>query len=1000
MRMFNSVEVIRRAVVLALCLAAPSGAADKAGARGPAGRQSGELRDAQPLTTLAAGVPVERELAQGERHGYQLALAEGQYFKIIIKQFDLSVRVSLAQPDGESYFVIDIPQRTPEVVVERVAESSGLYRLDVIARTKAPTGQYEIRVVEVRPATADEGALQQARDLFRRQLALNREGKYAEALPLMTRVLEIRERVLGPESLEVAETMGFLAADYTLVGDYAGAELLQLRVLEIKRKAFGPDAPEVASETRSLGVLYYNKGDYLKAEEMLRKALSIFAAARQTENLTVASSYTYLGNIYDDRGDYEKAEDFYRRSLAVREKLFGPNHFHLAASYASIGRVAYAAGDYAKAEQMFGRALALAEQSLGQDNPGLSGYRNDIAAAYVAGGDYTKAEAQYRQALSAHERLGAMSSPAVQETLYGLARLSAARGAVPDAVKFDARAGELEERYVGLNLAAGSERQKLALLATMSERTDQVISLNMQLAPGDRDAASLAALTLLRRKGRALDAMADTFNVLRRRSGPQDGALLDQLSEVTSRLARLLLNGPQAASPEEHQRAVKALEEWKEELEAEISRRSAEFRTQSRPVTLEAVEAATPTHAALVEFVSYRPFDPKARGAGKGFGEARYAVYVLRGRGAVQGKDLGAAKEIDAAVEALRQALRDPARSDVRRLARAVDEKVMRPVRALAGDAAQLLVSPDGALNLIPFEALVDEGGKYLVERYSFSYLTSGRDLLRFQTAGVSRGGPVVLADPAFGEPAVVAAGGGARQGAGARVRFDYSQFFFGPLPGVGAEVRALKGLLPQATFLTGEQATKAALKRVRGPIILHIATHGFFLTDDARAGGRPPSRPDGATRVGGPTSRVENPLLRSGLALAGANRGIGGDDDGVLTAFEIARLDLWGTKLVVLSACDTGLGEVRRGDGVYGLRRAFVLAGAESQLMSLWPVSDRGTRDLMVSYYKSLMGGEGRGEALRGARLQLLRSRARSHPYYWAGFIQTGDWANLKGER
>jgi CHAT domain-containing protein/Tfp pilus assembly protein PilF len=874
-------------------------------------RQSVEPRDAQKLTTLAAGVPVERELAEGARHGYQLALAEGQYFKVVIKQLGLSVRVSLGQPDGESYFVIDIPERTPEVVIERVAESSGVYRLDVIARTKAPTGRYEIRVAEVRPATADEGALQQARDLFRRRRSLVREGKYAEAIPLMARVLEIRERVLGPESLEVAEALGFLATDYTLVGDYASAEPLQLRTLEIKKKALGPDDPQVASTTHSLGVLYYDKGDYLKAEEMLQKALSIFDAARQMDNLTVASDFSYLGNIYADRGDYEKAEGFYRRSLAVREKLFGPNHFHLAASFAAIGRVAYAAGDYAKAEQMFGHALALAEQAHGQDGLGLTGYRNDLATAYAAEGDYAKAEGQYRLALSAHERRAAMSSPDVQETLFGLARLYAARGAAPEALKFQARAGELEERYIGLNLTAGSERQKLALLATLSERTDRAISLNMQLAPGDPDAAALAALTLLRRKGRALDAMADTFNVLRQRAGSQERTLLDRLSEVTSKMARLVLNGPQGASPEEHQSAVKALEEQKEGLEAEVSRRSAEFRTQSQPVTLEAVEAATPARAALVEFAVYRPFDPKAKGAGKEFGETRYAAYVLRGRGAVQGKDLGAAKEIDAAVDTLRRALRDPARGDVRRLARAVDEKVMRPVRALVGDAAQLLVSPDGELNLIPFEALVDEKGKYLVERYSFSYLTSRRDLLRFQAAGESRGGPVILADPAFGEPSVVAAGGGAGQGGGARARLDYSQFFFGPLPGVGAEVRALKGLLPQATFLTGEQATKAALKRVGGPSILHIATHGFFLTDGARAGGRPPSRADDAARGGRPVARAENPLLRSGLALAGANRGLGGDDDGVLTAFEIARLDLWGTKLVVLSACDTGLGEV-----------------------------------------------------------------------------------------
>jgi CHAT domain-containing protein len=162
------------------------------------------------------------------------------------------------------------------------------------------------------------------------------------------------------------------------------------------------------------------------------------------------------------------------------------------------------------------------------------------------------------------------------------------------------------------------------------------------------------------------------------------------------------------------------------------------------------------------------------------------------------------------------------------------------------------------------------------------------------------------------------------------------------------------------------------------------------------------PGAPD--TRLGKWVAQVENPLLRSGLALAGANQGRSGpngEDDGVLTATEAAGLDLWGTKLVVLSACDTGVGEVKQGDGVYGLRRALVLAGAESQMMSLWPVSDRSTRDLMIGYYQGLQQGQGRSEALRQVQLQMLRDRARRHhPYYWASFIQSGEWANLEGRR
>ena len=186
------------------------------------------------------------------------------------------------------------------------------------------------------------------------------------------------------------------------------------------------------------------------------------------------------------------------------------------------------------------------------------------------------------------------------------------------------------------------------------------------------------------------------------------------------------------------------------------------------------------------------------------------------------------------------------------------------------------------------------------------------------------------------------------------------------------------------------------------GPSILHIATHGFFLQDEqqATAENGAATQAKDSTRLGKLVAHVENPLLRSGLALAGANQSSNGNTDGILTALEVAGLDLWGTKLVVLSACDTGVGEVKNGDGVYGLRRALVLAGAESQIMSLWAVSDLSTRDLIVGYYRALLQGTGRGEALRQAQLQMLKDKAHRHPYYWAGFIQTGEWANLEGKR
>jgi CHAT domain-containing protein len=176
----------------------------------------------------------------------------------------------------------------------------------------------------------------------------------------------------------------------------------------------------------------------------------------------------------------------------------------------------------------------------------------------------------------------------------------------------------------------------------------------------------------------------------------------------------------------------------------------------------------------------------------------------------------------------------------------------------------------------------------------------------------------------------------------------------------------------------------------------LHIATHGFFLPE----GGAPASSSPDDLRALRTKASIDNPLLRSGLALAGANLRRSREEDGILTALEAANLDLWGTKLVTLSACDTGNGVVRTGEGVYGLRRAFVLAGTETLVMSLWPVSDLITRETMAGYYSGLKQGLGRGAALRRMQLRMLRRPGRAHPFYWASFIQAGEWGSLDGRR
>jgi CHAT domain-containing protein/Tfp pilus assembly protein PilF len=862
------------------------------------------------------------------------------------------------------------------------------------------------RALSIRRTALGEEHPDVALSLYSLALIYRDQGDYAKAEPLYEQALAILEKTLRPEHLLVARMLNNLANLYSDRGNYAKSESMHQRVLAIWEKALGSQDRVVAIALNNLALLYSRKGDYPKAEMLHQRALAINEKALGPEHPTLAVSLNNLAGLYADLGDYSKAEMFHQRALTIREKSLGPEHLAVTSSLHGLANLYRDRGEYRKAEPLYQRALAIRERELGPEHPRVAVCLNDLASLYHSSGRYWKAESLLQRTLAIREKVLGAEHPDVATTLSGLARLNAAKGDIAKAITFQLRANAVAERNLMLNLALGSERQKLAYLALFSEQTDLAFSLHSESAPSDSQALYLAFTTLLHRKGRGLDAIADTIANLRRHATLENQALLDQLVEARSHLAATALREPDRTNLGVYRTRLKLLEEKVENIEAQLSARSAEFRAQAQPVTLSAVQAALPRDSALVEFAVFTPRYPRT-GKSK---PPRYLVYVLTARGQPKWVDLGNAAIIDRAVDAWRQALRDPNRRDVKRLAREADEKIMRPVRSLLGELRHLLIAPDGLLNLIPFAALMNERYQYLAERYTVSYLTSGRDLLRLQTTAPSLNAPLIMANPIFGRVETLAVRGSHDSGnsqAGDQVwgQIDPAVIFFQSLPGTEHEALAIKALLPEASLLLRERATETALKQSKAPRILHIATHGFFLSDQEAPPAEIHDIPgDDALRVplrlSKRAAKIENPLLRSGLALAGVNEHQRGDDDGVVTALEVASLNLWGTRLVVLSGCDTGVGEVKNGEGVYGLRRALVLAGSETQIMSLWPVPDNETGNFMADYYRRLLKGEGRGEALRQIQLKMLKNAKLRHPHYWGSFIQAGEWANLEGQR
>jgi CHAT domain-containing protein/Flp pilus assembly protein TadD len=1101
---------------------------------------------------LEPGKTIERELTGGQSHSYQISLAAGQYVRLVVDQRGIDVVVRLFGPDGELIAEFDSgPMLQGSDTASWVAEEVGAYRLDVMTRQKkAATGRYGIQVAELRGATESDRASFEADTLYREFIKLRQSGKYNEARTVGERMIALREKALGTDHPDTAQALNSLGILYNIMDNDAQAEQLFQRALAIWEKTLGPEHPALAKALNNLAGIYRTRSDYARAEALLKRALTIDVKVLGSEHPDVAQDYNNLAVIYDDRGDSTKAEPLYKRALAIWEKTLGPEHPALAQALNNLAGIYKTRSDYAQAEELFQRALSIFEKAAGPEHPivvkallnlaGVCKERGDYAQAealclraltiskkalgpnhpevarglfnlaviYRKRGDYAQAAPLYERALANVEMALGADHTDMAEILNELAMLHTAKDDIGEAIVALSRANAIDERNFTLILAGGSERQKLAFLDLYSKWTNLTLSLQSEFAPNDPQALNLAFTTVLRRKARGLDAMADTLATIRRHATPQDREDFDKLKDARSQLAALKLADPGAVRPDTYQRRVKDLEDAIDDLEAKLSSRSGNYRKQSQPATLSAIQAALPVSSALIEFAYFTPLNPKTEKTEP----PRYLAYLLAPQGQPRWIDLGKAAPIDQAIDDWRKALRDPVRTDVKRLARALDKLVMQPVRAILGDMpgnpSNLLIAPDGALNLIPFAALVDEKTRYLIERYAITYLTSGRDLLRLQTSEPSKGAPIIVANPDFGSFATVAMRGArnSRKSPGSaktQLQKDPTKFYFQPLPSTEDEALAIRALLPKASLLAREDATETALKQAIGPQILHIATHGFFLDYQAPAPVEDdPSRisapattglssgraapytiqieaapaletaqervnglkaqgidayivrsevkrkgtfyrvrvgnfrtqaeawnhgvglrekrittdffvaryepPQGDliaqlsnTRLSKFATQIKDPLLRSGLALAGANHGKSGDDDGVLTALEAAYLDLSGTQLVVLSACDTGVGEVKNGEGVQGLRRALVLAGSESQVMSLWPISDEATKDLMIPYYKALQEGKGRSEGLRKVQLRMLRGRKdRQHPFYWAAFIQSGEWANLDSQR
>ena len=899
------------------------------------------------------------------------------------------------------------------------------------------------QVLEIRKKVLGENHPNYADSLHALAELYQRQGDYARAEPLYRQAVEIAKKVFGENHPNYSAGLNNLAFLYELQGDYARAEPLYRQTVEIAKKVFGENHPNYGKCLNNLATLYLAQGDNARAEPLFQKAHEITKKALGENHPDCAIILDTLAGLYHDDA---RAERIYLQSLEIYKKAVGEKHPLYAISLERLASMYVAQGQYARAEPLFQKALEIVKKALGEDHPNYASSLGHLAGLYRAQGDYARAEPLFRQALEIRKKVLGENHPYYASSLNDLAKLYQAQADYARAEPLVRQGAAIIRRHIEATSIVQSERQQLAMLQDNRECLDQYLNL---AAGSGRFAAAVYA-----------ESLAWKGIVLRRnrlaRAGTQSPELAEtftQLQRVTTQLTRLAWAMPDPKQEANWRERTAKLSAEKEELEAQLSAHSAEYRRAKRQVTLEEVQTALPQDAVLIDFVEYTHFTPADKKAGtKKAGERRLLSFILATGRSAELVPLGVVQPINEAIEAWRVSCGTSA--DGTKAARLLRERLWEPIEGKLHGAKVVFLSPDGVLSRLPFAALPGKApGSYLIEEHTFAVVPvpqlipelaceDGRKQLQKNLllmgnvdydADVRSTGFNQNPDqqpPGRHVPMVVVGGTASKT------------LHFGPLPGTEGEVVAIERLYRAdvggdgvTTLKKSEASKQAFLAEARRNGYLHLATHGFFLEEKLPEPMGFATREAG--RFGDQLHRSEaaamHPSLLSGLALAGANHTgqadvseAAGNSGGIVTAEEIGTQNLDGVQLVVLSACETGLGKAAGGEGLLGLQRAFQSAGARTVVASLWSVDDQGTRVLMEEFYKNLWEKKmPKLEALRQAQLKMLRNydaqagqvrglgkfskidpdilaHAKEvkagqaqplSPAYWAAFVLSGDW-------
>jgi len=831
-------------------------------------------------------------------------------------------------------------------------------------------------------------------------------GRYSEAEPLFKEALQNAGTTLSKDHPDYGAILNGLALLNNLMGNYSEAEILYKEALRIAESNLGKDHSDYGTNLNNLATLYESMGNYSEAEILYNEALQIAESNLGKDHPNYGAMLSGFAGLYASVSCYREAEPLLKEALQIAESNLGKDHPNYGTHLNNLAELYRSMSRYAEAEPLYKEALRNVETTLGKNHPNYGTHLNNLALLYQSMGRYAEAEPLYKKAMQNAETALGKDHPNYGTHLNNLASLYQSMGRYSEAEPLYQQANEviyhnLNQSFIGL-----SEKEKKQYMQTFGLVFQSFHSFVLRRIANNPSITTLSYNSTLINKGMLLQS---SMNMRQNIQQSGDSVLLqsyDQWIEYKNQLSKLYtlpIKGRYVSTD--------SLESLANDLEKELNRGASVFREQSEALQVqwEDVKHSLKANEAAIEFISFRYRSDTAW-----TDSTLYVALVLHAEdeypqmielcteaqldSLLQGKNMNLARQLY------------PSRgvkpvNPVQDKGALLYQLIWQPLDSLLEGVQTVYFSPSGLLHQIAFAALPYGEDSLLMDRYQLHQLSSTRIVAQESTPSQDESLSAALFGGIYYDTDTATL-----EAMADNIRLDRSISSFLPdeemrseqleyLPGSAEEVnniaRQLSNQEVATELFTGHAALEKQFKALgqgSSPTILHIATHGFFFPDvkdtvELKKIFTSFNEQQQVYRL------TDDPLRRAGLLMAGANHAWVGEtlpeglDDGILTAYEVSQLNLSNTNLVVLSACETGLGQVQGSEGVYGLQRAFKMAGAKNLIMSLWNVPDKETQEMMQLFYQYYLQEQlPVREAFRKAQ-QAMRQQNNT-PYSWAAFV------------